>query len=243
MSVSRCGPLAAWSNAFVAGQVSLDQVVDAVVASRAQRQVHGLPDADALGDVVVAWRRAGSPVRVVLPVPGDVRGVSGPDGFRRAALDAGEAAHAAALGVVPQVVERGPSSAPPGVQWQAFALEPAPADHQSVEDAQYELGTAIRESASALAAADVAGSGVDVPDALQGARRAGERLNLPPGHPQGAVRLLAQAERMQAVLDLARTDPVSGALERGVAVRHSVLRELATAVRRARVAGYNAVAY
>jgi hypothetical protein len=254
--LTRCGPLAAWSNAFFAGHASLDQVVDAVTGDDARHSLSGLPGqtgASALHDAVVAWRRTGAPVRVALPVPGDVRGLSGPADFRAAALEAGEAALADGLGVVPRPVDRAPSSAPPTVAWTAFvlsptvvspALAPPPAsEHLSVPDAQYDLVTAIRESATALAAADVARGRADVPAALQDARRAGERLNLPPGHPPDAVRLLAQAERMQAVLDLAFADPAGGAVDRGtVLLRDATLRDLAAAVRRARVVGYSAVA-
>src|SRR3954468_1051940 len=81
------------------------------------------------------------------------------------------------------------------------------------------------------------------PDPLRAPRRAGERLTLPPGFPPRAVALVAQAERLQAVLDLALADPAGGAIDRmGMAARASALRPLATAVRRARVAGYNAEA-
>ena len=54
----------------------------------------GLPDVGGTArcsDLLVAWRRAGAPVRVVLPAPGDVRGLPGPAAFRAAALTAGEA--------------------------------------------------------------------------------------------------------------------------------------------------------
>jgi hypothetical protein len=48
---------------------------------------------------------------------------------------------------------------------------------------------------------------------------------------------------MQAVLDIAARDPHGGAIDRmGIAARASSLRPLAIAVRRARLAGYNAVA-
>jgi hypothetical protein len=74
-------------------------------------------------------------------------------------------------------------------------------------------------------------------------RRAGEQLNLPPGFPARAVALIAQAERLQAVLDLAARDPTGGAIDRtGISARLGALRPLATAVRRARLAGYNALA-
>jgi hypothetical protein len=247
VAVLRSGALAAWAAAFFAGRVSLDQVADAVTGSDAPHQVSALTDDDAapagVRAALVVWRRAGGSVRLVLPVAGDVRGLPGPPAFRTAALEEGEAVVGPALGVVPEVTEYHPSSAPPTVIWQAFAVEPAPADHIAVADAQYELTTAIRESASALSAADVAGRIDDIADDLHDARRAGERLNLPPGFPARAVALVAQAERLQAVLDLAFSDPIGGAIDRtGIAARNSALRPLATAVRRARLAGYNAEA-
>jgi hypothetical protein len=180
---------------------------------------------------------------VVLPVAGDVRGLPGPANFREAALDTGEAVIGGGVGVVPEIVDYAPSSAPTTVLWRAFQIEPLPIDHISVTDAQYDLTTAIRDSATALSAADVAGAVDDIAESLHTARRAGERLNLPPGFPPRAVALVAQAERLQAVLDLAFSDPSGGAIDRtGIAARASALRPLATAVRRARMAGYNAEA-
>lgn len=247
MPVVRSGPLAAWAAAFFAGRVSIDQAADAVTGGDAPHQVGGLPAYDVelvpLREVLVAWRRGGGSVRVVLPVAGDVRGLPGPAAFRSAALEHGEAVVGPGLGVVPEVIDYAPSSAPCTVIWQAFPIEPVPADYLSLADAQYELTTAIRESASALSAADVAGWMDDVADTLHDARRAGERLNLPPGFPSRAVALLAQAERLQAVLDLAFSDPTGGAIDRtGIAARTAALQPLATAVRRARIAGYNAAA-
>jgi len=242
--VLRSGVLAAWFAAFAAGRVSLDQVVDAVTGDDAPHRVAGGAfDGAPLHDVLAHWRRAGTSVRAVLPVAGDVRGVPGPAPFKAAALEQGEAAVGTGLAIVPEPVDFYPSSAPPTVIWHAFATEPAPVDYVSVPDAQYELTTAIRESATALFAADVAGAVDDIADALDDARRAGEHLDLPPGFPPRAVALIAQAERLQAVLDLALADPAGGAVDRmGMAARTSALRPLATAVRRARLAGYNAEA-
>ena len=244
MSETRCGPLAAWANAFFAGRVSLDQAVDAVTARDSPHLVCGLPgfldEPVPLREALVVWRRSGGAVRMVLPVPGDVRGLPGPAPFRTAAVAAGETAFSTEVGLVPAVVDHRPSSAPPSVQWRAYAVDPAPADPQSIPDAQYELTAALRESASALTAAEVGGQRGEIGAALASARRAGERLNLPPGFPPRAVSLLAQAERLQAALELAESDPLGGAVDRvGVATRTDALRTLATAVRRARIVAYN----
>lgn len=248
MSDLRCGVLAAWTRAWLAGRVSLDQVVDATTGNDAPHQVVGLvePEIVPLHDLLVAWRRAGAPVRFVLPAPGDVRGMPGPATLRAEALTAGEAVVSGAIGepgtaAVPQVVDHAPSSRPTSVLWQVRRTEPVPPDHQSVTDAQYDLTTAIRETATALADADVARWRTGIAEALGDARRAGEHVNLPPGHPPRAVALLAQAERLQAVLDLAAEDPVGGAVDRvGITDRAAALRPLAIAVRRARVCAYNA---
>jgi hypothetical protein len=244
VSGARSGLLAAWTNAFVSGRVSLDQAIDAVTGVDARHQVTALPgfvhDVVTLRELLVAWRRGGAPVRVVLPVPGDVRGLPNAPGLPAAALDAGEAAIGGGIVVVPTVTDYAPSSAPTQVVWQAFPVVPAPAEFESVVDAQYDLTTAIRDTATALAAADVTAR--KVPAALGDARRAGERLDLPPGHPPRAVALLAQAERMQAVLDLALADPSGGAVDRfAMSAREAALRPLAVAVRRARVTAYNAL--
>jgi hypothetical protein len=241
VTVPRSALVAAWSAAWFAGHVGPDEVIDAVTECDSPHRVTGLPCGHTLLDALLACRRAGGPPRVVLPVPGDVRGVPGPNRFRTAALDAGEAVLAPGFGLVPTVVGYAPSSAPSTVTWEACTTEPAPPDFLQLSEVSHELATAIRECASVLAAADVAGCADNVGTALADARRAGERLRLPPGHPPRAVALLAQAERMHAVLRLAALSPAGGAVDAsGIAARSAALRPLETAVRRARIAGYNA---
>ena len=239
MTSLRSGALAAWTSGWLTGRCAPDDVLAAATGSDAPHAVAG---ADSLLDVLATWRRAGEPVRLVLPVSGDVRGVPTDPALRSAALEAGEAVVGGTLALVPEIVDHYPSSAPTSVTWHAYAVEQAPPDYVDAAEAQYELTTAIREVATALTAADVSGASADITDALRGARHAGERLHLPPGYPQRAVALLAQAHRMQAVLDLAGLDPVGGAVDRfGMSAREAALKPLATATRRALLAGYNAL--
>src|SRR6187402_537858 len=108
-------------------------------------------------EVLAVWRRSAASVRLVLPVPGDVRGVPGPADFLAAAVEAGEAVYGGELGIVPEVTEYYPSSAPPTVVWHAFVVGAVPPDYVQLSDVQYDLTSAIRDTATALHAADVAG--------------------------------------------------------------------------------------
>ena len=177
-----------------------------------------------------------------LPGPGDLRGVPGPSGFRAAALEAGEAVFGGGFGLVPEIMAANPaSSARPYVRWRAFAVEAPPPDHIDVGEAQHELTAAIRRH----------GPGPAGRGCVRRLRRGwgrtrrgapGRRATRPAdGYPSRAVALLAQAERMDGVLRIALLDPVGGAIDgMGVVARTEALRPLVTAVRRARVAGYNA---
>jgi hypothetical protein len=147
------------------------------------------------------------------------------------------------LGLVPEVTRHGSaaSSASYSVRWRAYpqAGEPVP-DPLSVAEAEHDLTAALREAASALAALDAASWRPELVGELPRARRVGPPA-LPPGYPPRAVRLLAQADRLAAVLDIASVDAAGGALTAGAATaRASALRPVWAAVRRARLAAYNA---
>jgi hypothetical protein len=244
MTSWRSGPLAAWASSWLAGHAAADEVLRAVVAQDGVHRVAGLPEPAAsapLSELLIAWRRDADRVRLVLPVPGDLRGLPDHGEFRTAALAAGEAVLGGTTAVVPAVFDPAPSSAPVSVTWQAYLVRGAPAEYVPLAEAQYELATAIRETAAALVQAGVSGTGADIAESLGQARRLGERINLPPDHPPRAVALLAQAQRLQAVLELAVADPVGAAVTaHAVQARDAALRPLAAAVRRALLAGYNA---
>ncbi len=244
---SNSGSLVAWTSLWLAGRVAFDDVIHAMSEPRVLVSVGAARSADAaptggraigIGEALVEWRQGGAPVALVLPVAGDVRGLPGPDPFRLAAFDAGEAVLSAGCALVPQLRLFGPSSAPPELRWWAYAVEPTPIEAASVAEAQYELTEAVRDSAGPLAEIASYGWTEAVREQLAEARRAGERLNLPPGFPARAVALLAQAERLASVLTIASTGVVVDRL--GGITRDATLRVLAGAVRRARLAGYNA---
>jgi hypothetical protein len=240
-----CGPLAAWASAWLAGTTSSDEVLRAIAPESGSAYVVGLDgssDAVPMSQVLINWRKRAAAVRLVLPIPGDVRGVPGPAQFLADALDVGEAVHGGGLGLVPHLERRGISSAPPSVRWVAYEVGEPAEDFVSVADAQHDLAEAIRRSATMLSATEAATWTDDVANAVSAARRAGDRVNLPPGFPPRAVQLVAQAQRIDAVVRLAAAESAGGAIDPPIVeTKSAALRSLATAVRRALLAGYNAV--
>ncbi len=253
MSRRRSALLAAWGTAWLQGAASHDDVVDAVRGSAPQahpgsavdRSLAGTGfdprDAFPVSTALTDWRRAGaSSLRLVLPIPGDVRGLGGPAEFRSIALTAGEAVFGAGWGLTCEVGEQTASSAGRQVTWRRSPVEELAPDPLGISEADYELTEAIRETASTLAARGAPSWLRDVAGALSGARRAGERLWLPASHPPRAVRVLAQAERLAAVLELVDRDDTGEVTVHGMAERRASLQPLRLAVRRALMAGYNA---
>ncbi|HEX5494630.1 MAG TPA: hypothetical protein VFX70_08680 [Mycobacteriales bacterium] len=271
MSTVRSGLLAAWGSAWLAGRVSYDDAVDAVTGADEPHRVVGLaaphlagsdgiadepaegpgdgpvgaPAEDPgvpLGWLLTALRDRGSTaVRLVLPVPGDPRGLPGPGPFTSAAVTANEAVLVPGLGAVPALTRHGSAvgSAATSVRWTAYRVgEPTP-DPLSVAEAEHDLAAALREATAALVEVDAASwSPGGAPDADLVRRHAEPRL--PPGWPARAVRLLVQADRLAGVLSLADADAPGGAVTGAQArARDEALRPLRTAVRRARLAAYN----
>lgn len=262
--------LAMWATAAVRGYAPFDDALDAVCDGQAQLVIGlpvtgadarrtssdlllGLaapasaaptsPDVAAptqLAAVLIDWRRARVDVRVVLPVPGDVRGVPAAPDFLAAALTAGHGVYGGGIGLVPTAVTAGPSSAPPTVRWQAYAVENASADPLQLNEAENELARAMRETATLLREAQLGGvRGVD-PAGLERVRRVGADFHFAPGFTGRAAALVVQAERLEAMLDLADADSIGGAIDStGISVRAQALRALRTTVRRARLAGYH----
>jgi hypothetical protein len=248
MSYLRSGLLAAWGSAFLDGRTGYDQALARVAGPDLPHRVAGLPGTDGevvpLGWALSAWRDLGTAaLRLVLPVPGDPRGLPGPGGFSVAAMAAGEGVHGGGLGLVPAVTRHGsePGSATFSVCWQAFCdVGALAADPLALSEAEHDLAGAVREAASTLAAADTA-SWRPAPDGdLARVRRVGAPP-LPPGCPAQAARLLAQADRLAALLELADARVLEATAGRGIQPEaQAAYRVLRTAVRRARLAAYNA---
>lgn len=243
----RGGTLAAWTSAWRAdaGAVSADEIIRAVTSDDAPHRVTGLFGSESdqpLSAAVIDWRRRDRPVTLLLPVPGDLRGLPPEPDFRAAAVEAGAAVVGGGLALVPERIEYYPSSAPPTITWQAFEVGEAPADHVAPAEAAYELAEAIRASAAVLARAGVGSWTGDGGERAARVRTSGDLLDLPPGYPGRAVSLISQALRMRMLVQLAE-DPGTGAVDlAGQSLRAVELRALGAATRQALLAGYNALA-
>ncbi|MGY1777497.1 hypothetical protein ACI8AV_16680 [Geodermatophilus sp. SYSU D00804] len=236
------GRFAVWATAWLSGRASYDDALDALTDDRAHR-VTGLPGtagAVPLGWALTALRGLGERgLRLVLPVPGDVRGVPSAPGLAALALEAGQVAVGDAVALVPE--DLGPEV----TAWTAVDLTGVPPAPPPVEDSlravSGALDLAVGDAARTLAALDLARWNPEVPALLAGLGSA-RAPELPPDTDPLASSVLARAQRLARVLDLALTDAPGGAVTHGqAAARDEALRPLATAVREATVAAYNAV--
>lgn len=185
-------------------------------------------------------------IRLVLPAPGDPRGLPGPGPFSTAALLRGEGVVAGELGLVPEVAEHrsGSGDVWHTVTWQAYPVEANPAppvDSPTAAEAEHDLSAALTETTEALMALDVARWRPELGEALAALRRGGTGPELPAGYDPRSRRLYARASVLEQVLALATQDPLGGAVNGHQAQRRALaLRPLATACRRALEAASNA---
>ncbi|QCD55061.1 hypothetical protein [Streptomyces hawaiiensis] len=251
LSEPRAGRLAAWGNALLAGLVSPDDAVLAIVGEDAVHRVQGLPGESSPVGLTLALGRLRTlgvtGLRVALPAPGHPLGLSGPPEFNARALEAEEAVvcHGAALGLVPDVYEAGPEGVRDEVVWHALPVREAPpADVPSLGEAERELAEALREATEVLTRLDVAGSGPVTEAAVDAYRARAERGRevLAPGYPPRAVRVLELAQRVGALIGVATESGHGGAVSSSeISARREALRPVERTARRAQVAAYNSV--
>lgn len=236
-----------WSAAWLHGQAAADDVLDAlqvwgapqdvVSADQAAAELTGLPTAAerpaSLAELLSVLRRLEpqSPA-LVLPAPGDVRGLDAGGPFTAAALRAGEAVllPSRQIGFAPSRQDNGV------LRWTAYRLAAAPVVEQiGLNDAEQALTDAVRDSAGALAALQVARDRPDAHDALRARLRERPPVNWPAGTPGRSLRVLQRADEVAAILALAADDDPGGALSASAAAqRAEALRPPLAAVRDAR---------
>lgn len=247
---TRSGLLVAWGTSFLAGRAPLPQAAAAVAAE--DDEVVVAPDLSGLERMLGGLRADGvTRLELVLPVPGDARGLPGPGPFTAEALLAGEAVLTCGgvirQGWVPTVEVFGPEGDTGTVAtWSPYDVaqpELLAAPRLTVAEAEADLRAALGEATRELARLGTARwrPGLDGPLAQlrREARSGGPASALPRDHPSRARDLLGQADTLAAVLDLAAGDDGASVTGAEVVARGGALRELTTAVRRARVAAYN----
>ncbi len=227
--------LALWAAAWQSG-ASADRVLDALDDAEVRAGVRagsveasersGLPGpGEPSGGPVelLTLLRRGGPPGLVLPVPGDLRGLPPRGEIVLPALDAG------AVVVLP---EAGVGLLPVAGQWRALPCGPA---HPALPlpDATQLVDGAVADATRALAAADVASSRGNPREAVRRAILI-EAVDGPPGTPSPASSLLAKATTLSALLVVAAEHQTGAVTSRELAVVDDALSPLRSAVREAR---------
>lgn len=249
----RSGRFVAWGNAVLAGLVSPDTAAERICGRDGCHRVLGWAgrDTDTLTVALARLRSAGvTGLRLVLPVPGDLLGLPGPAEFNVDALDAGEAVlvdggppSAEAWGLIPAVQAENPDDCVgTAVHWQAARVNPTPSPTPTLGEAERELAETMRAATDALDALDVARWRPEAADRISEIRSGRNTDLLAPGYPARAHRVLALAQRVAAIAELAADDDGAAFNLGGIAGRDAELRALARAARRAQLAAYNAAA-
>jgi hypothetical protein len=246
-----------WASAWLVGAAAPDDVLDALVPWADAHDVQAA-DSDtahqtnlpAPGEPVsspafllaalrraAAGRAAAGPARLVLPAPGDVRGLPGPGAFSTAAITAGEGVlfpdtgPGGGLGIVPTRVADGV------LRWTVYRVpEPGPPpEFVALSHAERELREQVRQSTSVLTSLGIARHRPGVREEIAAALRARPTALWPAGMPQQALRVLQHADEVEAILAAAKVDDPGGALSASAAnARREALRPVETAVRVAR---------
>lgn len=244
--------LTVWALAWLHGAAAPDDVIDAlhtwadlheVVAADlpTAAQLH-LPSTEqapaSLVDLLSAVRRAGAGGgRLLLPVPGDVRGLPPEGSLGPTALEAGELTvlsgtelGGADVAVVPTTV------ADAVMRWTVFVVGPLPpAPEAGLPDAEHGLRGAVRQAATTLVDLGVARHRPGVRDEIAQTLERRARPPWPEGTPARALRVLQQADEVEAIVVAANVDEPGGALSASAAAaRSTALRPLSTLIREAR---------
>jgi hypothetical protein len=246
LTARRSTRFVAWVRAWRAGLVPFDDLADEITGG----EEHLV--ADAPGTWTDVPLSAGLPifaklhpddVRLVLPAPGDPRGLPGPGPLTGAAMLAGEALMTPSFGLVPEVRSHTSGSGVTfeTVLWRVIGTgEYRPGFQMGAAEAETELTQALSEATTRLTRLDVAQWRPELAGALQALRRPDSTATLPPGFDPRARRLFARASVLDQVLALAEHSAPGGAVNGYEAQqRDAALRPLTAACRQALVAACN----
>jgi hypothetical protein len=271
--------LSVWANAWLAGQAAPDDVLDALSCWAPAQSVTAY-DAVAAGHTGLPWpdihdagvvsllqtlrTAAGRPstgtpqISVLLPIPGDSRGLAPGTQFERDAIAAGEAVIVTdpedpgkAVGVVPEFeYEQSddelvlPELA--ALSWTVYSVPGGPViDHMELGEAEYELRLAVRSAADALTTIGLGSTGVDVDDPrgmVEQLLESGRHHQVPEPAPARALRVLENAAHVDAIITVSAGLSRIGTQSLSEAqIATGALRPLAAVVRSARMAALTAI--
>ena len=267
--------LSVWANAWLAGAAAPDDVLDAlslwaprhsvtaydsVAAGRTGLPWPDLNDAGAVSMLQTLRTAAGSGlsapvISVVLPVPGDVRGLPAGTQFQRDAITAGEAIlvgsdPSAAIGLVPDFEydeledESEFEPEPMALSWTVYSVPGAPTpEYLDLGEAEYSLRSAVRSAADALGAIRAAGTDVADPRGLvEQVLESGRGHPLPDHAPSRAVRVLENAAHIDAIITVSSgLIPIGLQTSSEVRIASDALRPLSGVVRSARMAAVSEI--
>jgi hypothetical protein len=195
---------------------------------------------------------------VVLPVPGDVRGLAPGTQFERDALIAGEAVIVAnpddpsmAVGLVPEFGydESDDELVVPklcALSWTVYSLPGARVlDHTGLGDAEYALRLAVRSAADALTTIGLGSTGADIEDPrglVEQLLESARQHQVPEPAPSRALRVLENAAHVDAIITVSTGLTRIGTQSLSEAqIATDALRPLAGVVRSARMAALGAI--
>lgn len=246
LTARRSTRFVAWVRAWRAGIVPFDELADEIAGDEEHLVAdapgtwtdvplpHGLP---------IFAKVHPDDIRLVLPAPGDPRGLPGPGPLTGAAMLAGEAVMTPQFGIVPEVRRHTSGS---GVEFETVlwrvipTAEYRPGFQMGAAEAEGELTAALAEATTQLTRLDVAQWRPELAGALQALRRPDSTATLPPGFDPRARRLFARASILDQVLTLAEHNAPGGAVNGYEAQqRDAALRPLTAACRQALVAACN----
>ena len=266
--------LTVWVNAWLAGTAAPDDVLDALSQWAPKHSVTAY-DSVAAGSTGLPWpdlnhsgtmsllqtmRTAAGPpggapaLHLVMPVPGDVRGLPPDTQFQRDAIAMGEAIiigtdPARTVGMVPEylyddVDDPDYDPDPISLAWTVYSVPgPGHFDHTDLGDAEYTL----RAAADALGAlsAGIGSSDIDDPRGMVEQLLEATRLHRIPDHaPERAVRVLENAAHVDAIITAGSgLMPIGLQSSSDVRIASDTLRPLASVVRTARLAAISAILY
>lgn len=279
--------LSVWANAWLAGSAAPDDVLDALSAWAPKHSVTaydavaadrtGLPWPDVIDAGVVsllqtvrtAVRRGDRPapgysaIGVVLPIPGDVRGLPPGTQFQEDAIIAGEALivygpKSEAIGLVPEFeydddsdptngdpTDHDQGTEPCALTWTVYSLPsnsiPDPMD---LGEAEYALKSAVRSAAEALGALQLGSAGgVDDPRGLvEQVLEVNRHHRTPDNAPTRALQVLENAAHVDAIITVSSgLMPIGTQSSSEAQIATDALRPLESVVRSARIAAVNTI--